>query len=135
MVTRAPFLSRLWCVQMTRQVRAVQTERGLLSDVSLRAHPFVVSLLKTFQDQRRVYMLLELLPGGELWTVRAHTQSIHIQSAHTEHTCMYICIYTHLSSDVWVRSAPSLQPLVLSLRSVWRSLCVLCGMWCAAAAW
>jgi serine/threonine protein kinase len=82
---------------MTRQVRAVQTERGLLSDVSLRAHPFVVSLLKTFQDQRRVYMLLELLPGGELWTVKAHTHKAHIPRERN-----------HKLSAEWVCSSPSL---------------------------
>lgn len=43
------------------------TERSLLSSLS---HPFLVSLLTAHSDRRHLYLLLELLPGGELWTVR-----------------------------------------------------------------
>ena len=48
------------------QVEHVLAERALLR---LCEHPFICSLAATFQDAQYVYMLLEYVPGGELFSV------------------------------------------------------------------
>ena len=47
-----------------RQVEHTLSEREVLSHV---AHPFLVNLFATFQDRLNVYMLMELVSGGELF--------------------------------------------------------------------
>lgn len=48
-----------------KQVEHINSERGILAEVKF---PFVVNLLCTFQDERHVYMLLEYVVGGELFS-------------------------------------------------------------------
>lgn len=47
------------------QQEHVNNEREILSASS---HPFILSLIKTFQDRDRLFMLLELVQGGELFS-------------------------------------------------------------------
>jgi hypothetical protein len=46
--------------------RHVQNERRVLYDLS--EHPFIVQLYGTFQDQKRIYFVMEYLAGGELFS-------------------------------------------------------------------
>ena len=48
-----------------KQVEHINSERIILSEVKF---PFVVNLLCTFQDEKNVYMLLEYVVGGELFS-------------------------------------------------------------------
>ncbi|GAA5963531.1 hypothetical protein JCM8115_003400 [Rhodotorula mucilaginosa] len=48
-----------------RQVEHVNSERSTLAHVH---HPFVVNLFCTFQDEANLYMLLEFVQGGELFS-------------------------------------------------------------------
>jgi len=48
-----------------KQVEHVTSERSILGKVS---HPHIVKLHKTFQDDKHVYMLLEYVVGGELFS-------------------------------------------------------------------
>ncbi|GAA6003985.1 cAMP-dependent protein kinase [Rhodotorula paludigena] len=48
-----------------RQVEHVNSERSTLAHVR---HPFVVNLFCTFQDEQNLYMLLEYVQGGELFS-------------------------------------------------------------------
>ncbi len=50
---------------MRNQTEHVNNERKILKAVS---HSFILSLIKTFQDDHKVYMLLELVQGGELFS-------------------------------------------------------------------
>eukprot|EP01116_Phalansterium_solitarium_P015307 TRINITY_DN3369_c1_g1_i4.p1 TRINITY_DN3369_c1_g1~~TRINITY_DN3369_c1_g1_i4.p1 ORF type:complete len:454 (+),score=160.49 TRINITY_DN3369_c1_g1_i4:590-1951(+) len=50
-------------VQM-KQTLHISNERAILGSVT---HPFIVKLYRTFQDQRNLYLLQELVPGGELF--------------------------------------------------------------------
>jgi len=53
------------------QVEGVIREKNIMSSVD---HPCVVNLISTFQDERSLYMLIELVQGGELFSV-IHTET------------------------------------------------------------
>lgn len=53
------------------QVEGVIREKNIMSSVD---HPCVVNLIATFQDERSLYMLIELVQGGELFSV-IHTET------------------------------------------------------------
>jgi CRP-like cAMP-binding protein len=53
------------------QVEGVIREKNIMSSID---HPFVVNLVTTFQDERNLYMLIELVQGGELFSV-IHTET------------------------------------------------------------
>jgi len=48
-----------------KQVEHILCEASILSAVK---HPFIVNLLKTFQDERRLYIVLEYVVGGEVFS-------------------------------------------------------------------
>lgn len=48
-----------------KQVEHVRAEKQILASID---HPFIVNLLATFQDEKRLYMLLEYVNGGELFS-------------------------------------------------------------------
>lgn len=49
-----------------KQVDHVQHERAVLGEVA--GHPFITNLIATFSDQNSLYMLLDYVPGGELFS-------------------------------------------------------------------
>ncbi|KAI1434833.1 camp-dependent protein kinase catalytic subunit [Xylaria sp. CBS 124048] len=54
-----------------KQIDHVRDERRILSDVA--GHPFITSLITTFSDHDSLYMLLDYIPGGELFSyLRGH---------------------------------------------------------------
>eukprot|EP00760_Papus_ankaliazontas_P034588 PhM_4_TR7269/c1_g1_i1/m.39252/K04345/PKA; protein kinase A len=48
-----------------KQVAHIIAEKNILADIS---HPFIVNMLCTFQDEKRVYIILEFVIGGEMFT-------------------------------------------------------------------
>jgi len=48
-----------------KQVEHVKAERQILNMIE---HPFIVNLLTTFQDEKRLFMLMEFVNGGELFS-------------------------------------------------------------------
>lgn len=50
----------------TKQVDHTQNERRLLVAVN---HPFVVKLWGAFQDAANLYMIMDYIPGGELFSL------------------------------------------------------------------
>eukprot|EP00163_Fabomonas_tropica_P033203 TRINITY_DN861_c1_g1_i1.p1 TRINITY_DN861_c1_g1~~TRINITY_DN861_c1_g1_i1.p1 ORF type:complete len:329 (+),score=84.07 TRINITY_DN861_c1_g1_i1:450-1436(+) len=48
-----------------KQVEHILSEKEILTSVQ---HPFIVNLHKSFQDTKNLYMLLEYVPGGELFS-------------------------------------------------------------------
>lgn len=48
-----------------KQVEHVKAEVGILAQI---IHPFIVNLLNTFQDDKRLFLLLEFVNGGELFS-------------------------------------------------------------------
>ncbi|KAF0493789.1 Pkinase-domain-containing protein [Gigaspora margarita] len=57
-------LKKLEVVRL-KQVEHINSEKLILSQVH---HPFIVNLFCTFQDERNLYMLLEYVIGGELFS-------------------------------------------------------------------
>ncbi|KAI1184430.1 camp-dependent protein kinase catalytic subunit [Nemania serpens] len=54
-----------------KQIDHVRDERRILSDVA--GHPFITRLITTFSDYDSLYMLLDYIPGGELFSyLRRH---------------------------------------------------------------
>ena len=53
------------------QVEGVIREKNIMASLD---HPFVVNLVSTFQDERSLFMLIELVQGGELFSV-IHTET------------------------------------------------------------
>jgi CRP-like cAMP-binding protein/tRNA A-37 threonylcarbamoyl transferase component Bud32 len=53
------------------QVEGVIREKNIMASLD---HPFVVNLVSTFQDDRSLFMLIELVQGGELFSV-IHTET------------------------------------------------------------
>jgi CRP-like cAMP-binding protein/tRNA A-37 threonylcarbamoyl transferase component Bud32 len=53
------------------QVDGVIREKNIMASLK---HPFVVNLVSTFMDERNLYMLIELVQGGELFSI-IHTET------------------------------------------------------------
>jgi protein kinase A len=49
-----------------KQVEHVRNERNVLSAVA--GHPFITTLVTSFQDHDSLYMLLDYCPGGEVFS-------------------------------------------------------------------
>lgn len=48
-----------------KQVEHIKAEKSILSQIS---HPFIVTLYASFQDEKFIYMLMEYVIGGELFS-------------------------------------------------------------------
>jgi CRP-like cAMP-binding protein len=53
-------------ISSSLQFRSILNEKNILLETT---HPFVVDILGTFKDQSHIYMALEWVPGGELWSL------------------------------------------------------------------
>lgn len=66
----APLVSRhladLEAVIKLKQIDHVRHERAILGDVS--GHPYITNLLASFSDRDFLYLLLDYVPGGELFS-------------------------------------------------------------------
>ena len=49
-----------------RQEEHIMTEKQILAQIE---HPFLVRLYSTFQDEKKLYFVLEYCPGGELFSL------------------------------------------------------------------
>lgn len=50
----------------TQQQKNVLYEKGIISECD---HPFILKLFETYADENQLYMLFELVQGGELWSL------------------------------------------------------------------
>jgi cGMP-dependent protein kinase len=70
-VQRTGQVLALKCMQKA-QIVASHQQRNIMNEKNITAecdHPFILKLVKTFADKDSLFMLLELVQGGELWTL------------------------------------------------------------------
>mmetsp|Transcript_15750 Transcript_15750/g.51659 ORF Transcript_15750/g.51659 Transcript_15750/m.51659 type:complete len:356 (-) Transcript_15750:1283-2350(-) len=48
-----------------KQVEHILSEKAILAQIE---HPFVVNLFSTYKDEKNLYMLMEYVPGGEIFS-------------------------------------------------------------------
>ena len=66
---RSPFALKIMKkseIVRLKQCEHVRSEKDILLRVQ---HPFIVNLISTFQDEKRLYMLMEYVNGGELFSL------------------------------------------------------------------
>ena len=61
-----------------KQVEHVRSEKEILMSID---HPFIVTLVAAFQDERRLYMLMEYVNGGELFSYLRKQGRLSIEAA------------------------------------------------------
>ena len=86
-LTRVPCSGlHLPCVQgliiARKQVAHVNNEKNILAKCS---HPFLVNLVGWYQDRHELYMLFELLLGGELFSIMSKVSSYSSRLVHAPH--------------------------------------------------
>mmetsp|Transcript_23537 Transcript_23537/g.47620 ORF Transcript_23537/g.47620 Transcript_23537/m.47620 type:complete len:327 (-) Transcript_23537:1241-2221(-) len=52
----------------SNHVRHVMSEKNVLNEISEEKHPFIVNLHASFQDDNRLYFVMECVIGGEFFT-------------------------------------------------------------------
>ena len=73
-----------------KQVEHTNDERRMLSDVK---HPFLITLWGTFQDWKNLYMVMDFVEGGELFSllrksgVSCSTRRVLVASSADRHIC------------------------------------------------
>lgn len=60
-------------IQEEHQEKHIMTEKEILAAIT---HPFLVKMVTSFQDSKRLYFVLEYCPGGELFTLLAAEDKI-----------------------------------------------------------
>ena len=71
--TRVPYALKIqskYELLQSQQAKGVIQEKEIMSQLQ---HPFIIKLVNTYQDRARVYMLLGIVQGGELFSIM-HTE-------------------------------------------------------------
>lgn len=74
------------------QVVAFKQQVNVLNEknvLMMLDHPFILKLEKTFKDATTLYMLLEYVQGGELFSLLANHEDGRLSSAHAR--CVSVC--------------------------------------------
>ena len=78
----------------TNQLQHVQHEKTILSQMD---HPFILSLVGTYQDAGELYMLLEVALGGELFTYLS--RAAPLKDSHSSfYTSQVVSIFSYMHS-------------------------------------
>ncbi|KAI4215235.1 MAG: hypothetical protein LQ351_002131 [Letrouitia transgressa] len=80
-------------------IEQTKTERAILESVN--RHPFVVKLYYAFQDQEKLYLILEYAQGGELFT-RMLTERMFPEDAAAFYMAEMVSAIDHLHNTVGV---------------------------------
>jgi serine/threonine protein kinase len=56
-------LKKKYIVEKNQEMH-IMTEKQILADIN---HPFLVKMISCFQDEKKLYFVLEYCPGGELF--------------------------------------------------------------------
>jgi serine/threonine protein kinase/CRP-like cAMP-binding protein len=103
---RAP-VKGVWALKMMNkahieecdQKRNVLNEKMVLQELS---HPFVLTLHRTFQDRDSIYMLLDFVQGGELFTIMQQHYRLPIAHAQFYSACIVDALdYMHGANIIY----------------------------------
>ena len=81
------------------EIVAHKQQNNVLNEKNIMAacnHPFVIKLYATFKDERKLYMLLEFVQGGELFAI------IHTAKRDGKHECIlyFSTLYHSIFSSI-----------------------------------
>ena len=77
-----------------KQLDHIKSERSVLERVK---HPFIITLLSTFQDSTFIYMLLEYICGGELFS-RLRREGRFSNDVALFYICEIVLVFEYLHS-------------------------------------
>lgn len=82
-----------------KQVQHVKNEKNILENLN---HPFIVKLYWTSHDRKHLYLMLEYVPGGELFSLLRTKKRLELKAA-VFYACEIVCAleYLHLRSIVY----------------------------------
>lgn len=78
-----------------KQIEHVKNEKNILE--TIKPHPFIVKLMWTHHTNQYLYMLLEYLPGGELFTLLRQRQKFETKAA-VFYAAEIVCALEYLHS-------------------------------------
>eukprot|EP01016_Furgasonia_blochmanni_P023787 TRINITY_DN2562_c0_g1_i2.p1 TRINITY_DN2562_c0_g1~~TRINITY_DN2562_c0_g1_i2.p1 ORF type:complete len:438 (-),score=141.84 TRINITY_DN2562_c0_g1_i2:293-1522(-) len=87
-------------IQKKKQIDHIQTERNVLVGIN---HPFVVRLHYAFQNERKLFFVLEYCPGGELFNLLQRKKVFHEDQAKFYAAQMVLAIEHLHSKDIVYR--------------------------------
>eukprot|EP00924_Labyrinthula_sp_SR-Ha-C_P007138 maker-scaffold_8-snap-gene-10.56-mRNA-1 protein AED:0.20 eAED:0.21 QI:0/0/0/0.62/1/1/8/0/664 len=71
----------------------VNNERNILAQTS---HPFIINFIRTFQDENKIYMMTELIPGGELFSLMRKRKGLPVEEVKFYAACVVEAVdYLH----------------------------------------
>jgi protein kinase A len=63
-------------IHRMKQIEHTNNEQRMLQSVQ---HPFIINLWGVFQDAGNLYMVMDFVPGGELFTLLRRSNVFHFQ--------------------------------------------------------
>lgn len=96
-----------------KQVEHTNNEKHILESV---AHPFLVNMWGTFQDNVNLYMVMDYVPGGELFSVLRRSKV----SAPSFFFCP-LCNNCSFSLSPFYSASQTMSPSFMLLKSSWLS--------------
>ena len=90
-----------------KQVEHTNSEQRMLASVQ---HPFIINLWGTFQDCSNLYMVMDFVPGGELFTLLRRSNVCLLQSTSTFPKFMLIRTPVAINSGFQIQSLNSTLP-------------------------
>jgi hypothetical protein len=70
------------------QVEHMISEKQIMETISLNKHPFIVNMITSFKDERKLYILLEYVPGGEFFSYLRRVECFDADAARFYAACV-----------------------------------------------
>ena len=64
------------------------SEKQIMETISLNKHPFIVNMITSFKDERKLYILLEYVPGGEFFSYLRRVECFDADAARFYAACV-----------------------------------------------
>ena len=106
-----------------KQIEHTNNEQQMLASVQ---HPFIINLWGVFQDPGNLYMVMDFVPGGELFTLLRRSNVIVIASASMMKHANGIIFCLYVFSAFRILSRNSMQPRLHSHLTIciMKTLCI-----------